>query len=105
MAQDTPLLPSTVLVRSSEQVSSELDGKVVLLSIANGEYYHMNAVGSRVWELLAEPRSVEAVIGILLAEFEVERAVCERDVLPFLSRLMSAGLLRVPMADDARGGS
>lgn len=101
MAQETPLLPSTVVVRSNEQVSSDLDGKVVLLSIVNGEYYHMNEVGSRVWELLAEPRPVSGVIDVLLAEFEVDRAACERDVLPFLGRLQRAGLLQAHSAERA----
>lgn len=91
-----PELPLTaVLVRSPDQVSGDLDGRVVLLSIQNGEYYNMNAVGSRVWALLEKPTTAAALIERLMSEFEVERGKCEREVLVFLEKLRQSGLLKV----------
>lgn len=89
-----PNLNSTV-VRSPDQVSGDLDGKVVLLSIENGEYYNMNEVGSRIWELLEKPTTVVALIDTLVGEFEVDRATCEKEALAFLARLRADKLLQI----------
>jgi hypothetical protein len=46
---DTPHMNGhTVLTRSQEQVSCELDGETVLMSIADGLYYAMDPIGSCV---------------------------------------------------------
>ncbi|MBI5800766.1 MAG: PqqD family protein [Verrucomicrobia bacterium] len=65
------------------------------MSIANGAYYGLDPVGSRIWELIAERRRVGAICEQLLAEFAVDRAKCETQVLAFLHRLANDGLLSV----------
>jgi hypothetical protein len=89
------LLPTTTIVRSPEQVSGDLDGKIVLLSIENGEYYNMNEVGSRIWALLENPMTVTALVDQLLQEFEVERVTCEKEALRFLEQLQQDKLLQI----------
>lgn len=95
MAELPPLTLRSVVVRSADQVSGDLDGKVVLLSIENGEYYHMNEVGSRIWALIEQPLTVEEILARLLVEFDVERATCEQEALTFLDNLRQRRLLRV----------
>lgn len=95
MSEETSLGPQTTIVRSPDQVSGDLDGRVVLLSIENGEYYNMNEVGSRIWALLEKPMTVAALIDTLLAEFEVERATCEKEAMAFLEQLRKDKLLKV----------
>jgi len=91
-----PLLqPDTLIVRSPEQISGELDGRVVLLSIENGEYYDMNKAGSRIWTLLEKPMAVTALIDRLLTEFEVDRVICEKDVRELLEKLLADKLVRI----------
>ena len=90
---DLPL--TSTIVRSPDQVSGDLDGKVVLLSIENGEYYNLNEVGSRIWALLENPLTVAALIETLLTEFDVERATCAAEVQAFLARLQKDKLLRI----------
>lgn len=98
MSAAPELSPDTTIVRSPDQVSGDLDGKIVLLSIESGEYYNMNAVGSRIWVLLEKPMTVAALIDQLLAEFEVERAQCEREALAFLEQLRKDKLLQLESA-------
>jgi Coenzyme PQQ synthesis protein D (PqqD) len=95
MSPDPLLSSATRIVRSPDQVSGDIDGKVVLLSIENGEYYNMNDVGSRIWALLENPIAVGALVDRLVAEFEVEQATCEKEALAFLRQLQSDKLLRV----------
>lgn len=93
---DTPTLTAqSVVVRSPEQVSGDLDGKVVLLSIENGEYYNMNEVGSRIWALLENPMTVAELVGHLTDEFEISAEVCQQEALAFLEQLNKDKLLQV----------
>ena len=89
------LQAETLVVRSPEQVSGELDGRVVLLSIENGEYYDINKVGSRIWALLETPVAVSVLIDQLLAEFEVDHETCDRDVRELLEKLLADKLVRI----------
>lgn len=98
MESETSLTLQSTVARSPDQVSGDLEGKVVLLSIANGEYYNLNEVGSRMWVLLEKPIAVAALIEVLLAEFEVDRATCEQQVMAFLERLRKDKLLLVSAA-------
>lgn len=77
---------------------------MALLSIKNGAYYGMDPVGSRVWELIAQPVRTSAVCETLLGEFNVEKSVCERQVLTFLQQLADADLLEAGDA-SANGDS
>jgi hypothetical protein len=81
--------------RAEEQLSTELDGETVLLSIKNGQYYKLDAVATRIWQLLEEPQSLESLVDQLLAEYEVERDQCTTDVQGYLDELESEGLLAI----------
>ena len=85
----------TTVGQSADLVSVDIAGQTVLMSISQGAYYGTDAVGSRVWQLLAEPRPVAVVVDQLTTEFAVERPTCERHVLGFLQKLADAGVLVV----------
>jgi hypothetical protein len=91
----TQLSLASVVAQSPELVSTQLQGHTALLSITNGSYYGMDRVGSRVWELIAQPRAVAAVVEQLLTEFAVARPTCEQHVLDFLQKLADANLLTI----------
>ena len=89
------LTANSVIVRSSELVSSDIDGEVVMMSIENGKYYGLDKVGSRIWEVLENSLSVSELIDQLLVEFEVERETCEKDVMYFLQKLDDDNMLEI----------
>lgn len=86
---------ASIVVRSSEQVSGDIDAQAVLLSIDTGKYYSMNEMGTRIWARIETPVQVDALVEELLAQFDVQRAVCEAEVLAFLARLQTERLLQV----------
>jgi|SRR6185369_15202882 len=95
MASPLHLSSHATVVRKPGQLSADLDGEVVVLSIAGGQYYDMNEVGSRIWALVERPISVAALIDLLVGEFEVEREICEREVRAFLRELHAGGLVQI----------
>ena len=81
--------------RNPELVSSNLDGETVMMSVESGEYFGLDAVGSRIWELLETPITVANLIDLLVDEFEVSRVECEADTIEFLNHLLDKKLLIV----------
>jgi hypothetical protein len=72
-----------------------MDDETVMMSIEQGEYYGINPVGSRIWELLVQPRTVPALIDILMQEYNAPLEECQQDVLEFLNKLLEKKLVKV----------
>src|SRR3989442_15948699 len=78
---------SSLVVATRDQVSSDLAGEAIVLSLRTGMYYGLAQVGVRVWELVREPILVADLRDVIVREYDVEPERCERDVLDFLSDL------------------
>ena len=76
-------------------VASDIDDEKVMMSVEKGQYYSLDPVGSRVWELIEKPVKVTDLIDALLMKYEADRETCERDVLAFLEDLHEDGILQV----------
>jgi hypothetical protein len=86
---------NTVIACVHSQVSSTLGDEAAVLDMNRGIYYGLDPVGTRVWKLIQEPRSVAEVRDALLAEYEVEPRRCEQDLLKLLAELRDAGLIEI----------
>lgn len=95
---DTPMTLETTIVAIPDQVSSDLQGEAVILSLRDGVYYGLNEVGARIWNLIQQPIAVRAICATLLEEFDVEPDRCERDVLALLGDLAAHNLIEVQRA-------
>jgi hypothetical protein len=91
----TPLTMSSHLVRVPDLLSADMDGDLVMMSVESGEYYGVGGVGPRIWELLEQPITVDAIVAVICAEFEVEETRCREDVLTFARQLVETGLVRL----------
>ncbi len=85
----------SMVTRNEGLVSADMDGETVMMSIENGKYFGMDSIGSRIWEIIEQPRSVSQLCAILLEEFDVEPDQCERDVTEFLEELIKEKLIKV----------
>jgi len=92
---DAALSVHSIVVATSEQVSCPLGEESAILNLKSSMYYGMNPVGTRIWTLLKEPRSVEQLRDTLLNEYQVDAALCERDLLDLLGKMKSEGLIEV----------
>jgi hypothetical protein len=66
------LSAQSVIVAASEQLSSNMGGETVILNLADSTYYGLDPVGTRVWDLVQEPKTVREVVDTLLQEYEVD---------------------------------
>jgi hypothetical protein len=92
--RNLPLQYCTKVVACRDDfIEAEIDDEVVALSIERGICYGMNRVGSRIWKLLAEPIRICDLCGALLAAYQVNSDICERQVLDLLEELRAEGLI------------
>ena len=79
--------------RSPEAIFSEVGEDVVALHVERGHCFGMEKVTAAVWNLLAEPRSVDQLCEALLATYEVGPETCRADVGRLLALLEGEGLV------------
>jgi len=83
-------------IRVKERVVfRDLKGEAVLLNLETGVYFGLDSVGSRIWNLIQEHESLEKVLGILLEEYEVEKARCQKDLLEILAQMNEKGIIEI----------
>jgi hypothetical protein len=79
---------------SEEVLFQEVSGETVLLDLDSEQYFGLDAVGTRVWQLIGAGATAEGVVETLLDEYEVERDRLAADVAELLDKLAEAGLIR-----------
>ena len=92
---DYEISESSTVVAVSDQVSSDLGGEAVILSMKTGIYHGLNEVGAKVWDLIEQPKTVKEIQELIVEKYEVEPEVCHNDLLVLLKDLQAAGLIEV----------
>lgn len=85
---------------SDDVVTREVGGETMLLDLASGTYYGLDAVGGRFWRLLEEGKSVAEARDALLDEYEVGPDQLESDLEALLKDLSANGLVAPPGLSD-----
>ena len=93
MTAQSPLTEDTVVQRSLDVVEAEVDGEVVALNIEKGICYGLNKIGSRIWQLIAEPCRIADIGTRLMGEYDVDEETCRRQVIELLEDLRSEELI------------
>ena len=74
-------------------VFREIQGESVLLHLDTGEYFGLNEVGTRVWQLLGASATLRDVLEGLRQEYEVETEQLEEDLLGLIAELAGKHLV------------
>lgn len=70
-----------------------IDGEMVILNLENEEYFTLDQIATRFWEVVLENGPGDAALETLLEEYEVERSKLEEDMGRWLDRMLELGLL------------
>jgi Coenzyme PQQ synthesis protein D (PqqD) len=81
------------LVRSRDLLTAVVDEDTVMFAPDQGVYFGLDPVGTRVWELLEEPRSIDDLCRILGDEYEIDAETCRTDVGALIAELRGAKLV------------
>lgn len=87
-----------IVLRKDNILSSVVDDETVLLCIENSKYYGIDPVGTSIWNLLDEPRSIELIIITMQELYDVSAEQCRTDVLRFINHLVEKNLVKLQSA-------
>ena len=91
-----PNIPdSATIVAAGDLLTNEFGPELVILNLKDGVYYGLEAAGARIWSLLQKPVTVAAIREVLVSEYDVPPARCERDVRSLVATLVSNGLAQI----------
>ena len=87
------------IARLEGLVTTEVDGEVLILSLDTGHYFHLNEIGSAIWQRLdVAPIRFADLCGALAEDFDVNPAECRSDVAEFVQRMVDKRLVAVTSA-------
>jgi hypothetical protein len=83
-------------------VHETIDGETILINLVSGYYYSLGGCGVEIWNMLAEGRSADDVVGELQSRYEADRDAVPEPVHALIDELLQEELLE-PAGDDAIG--
>lgn len=79
---------------SEDVVAREVGGEMVLLDLNSGQYFGLDTVGGRIWELLSNrPQSLKELSDLIEAEFDAPRERIEADLMTLATQLKDQELI------------
>ena len=66
---------------------------MVMMDIDRGEYFSLNPVATRIWDLLEKPLTEDELCMILIDEYDVEPERCRMEVGELLKDMLRMGLI------------
>ncbi len=91
---NTPVADDALIERNPELFFTDMDGELVMMSVARGEYFGLGGIAPRLWALLETPRTPRFLRETVLAEFDVDEPTCLRDVAEFIANMIAKDLAR-----------
>jgi hypothetical protein len=88
----------STFIRSKDTMFRDVDGEAVILDLHSGTYFGLNAVGTRIWQLLEQHGRLRTVHNELCREYDAAPDKLERDLLGLVARLAEARLGEVKEA-------
>lgn len=87
------------VVLSPDVLSQEVSGETVLLDLESECYFGLDAVGTRIWQLIREGGELRTIYNTLLEEYEVEETRLRADLEALITDACEQGLITL---QDAR---
>lgn len=85
----------SILLRNNDIVFSEIDGETVMMDANFENYFGLDSIGTRVWQLLEEEISFGQLCEKLLNEYDVNQETCLNDVVPFVQHLAEQEMIHI----------
>jgi len=87
------ILMDTKISASKQILSSDIGDEMVMMDINLGKYFSLKGPSGRVWELIGNGTTVQAIFDVLLEEYDVEAEQCQQELLALLKDLHDAEMI------------
>lgn len=79
--------------RCDQVIAQKAENDFLLLNMEDGNYYSLNEIGGRVWQLCDGTHTVSQVVSVLAAEYDAPYPVLEKDVVDLLEDFRKGKLI------------
>jgi Coenzyme PQQ synthesis protein D (PqqD) len=85
----------SIVKLANDVIFQDLDGEAVLLNMRTEIYFGLDAVGTRIWQLLEKHADVRTVSQLLLEHYDITEDQLQNHLLEFIEKLQSKGLVEI----------
>lgn len=82
-----------IITPSPDIISQEIGGETVLLDLKNENYFGLDGVGSRIWQLIEKNGDLQNIYQTLLEEYEVDAEQLQEDLEVLIGNISERGLV------------
>jgi hypothetical protein len=86
---------NTLVAVAKDVVSCDLLEETAILNMKNSVYYGLDPVGTRIWNLIQQPITIQKILDVLLAEYDVEPDRCQVDLYELIEQLIDNELVEI----------
>jgi len=83
---------------SPDVISQEVSGETVLLDLESENYFGLDEVGTRIWQLIKETNNLSLIFDTLMGEYEVTEERLQQDLTVLLTEIEGLGLITLKSA-------
>jgi len=98
-AENAPVESGGIFRKSDGFVARHIAAETIIVPVRGnvgdlGSIYTLNELGSCIWRLLDQPKSLSDIVALVLSETDVDAETAGRDAREFLDALERAGIIR-----------
>ena len=87
-----------VVTLSPDVISQEVSGETVLLDLNSENYFGLDEVGTRIWQLIEASGNLQEIYDTMLSEYEVDADQLLEDMEQLVVDIEKAGLVSLKAA-------
>jgi len=80
-------------IRGEEIAAKVMDGEAIIINLANGIYYSMDKVGGLIWEMIEGGRTLEDMVAMIVARYDVSQEQVKTDIELLVNDLLQENLV------------
>lgn len=75
-------------------VDCDIGGDRALLHVENNSYFTINSTGAALWEAMAQPRTLDELVAVVVEKFDVTAEQCRDDIQAMLTQMNDAQIIQ-----------
>jgi hypothetical protein len=79
--------------RMEQVIAQKAANDLLLFNMGDGNYYSLNGIGGRIWELCDGNHSVSQLVVAIAAEYDASAEVLDKDIVDLLEGLQNGKLI------------
>ncbi|OSQ53519.1 PqqD family peptide modification chaperone [Marivita geojedonensis] len=94
-----------IIEKREHQLEADIGPETLMMRVESGHYFSVEETGQAIWRSIEGSTSVSGIIDLLLAEYDVDRGICEVQTMSFLNDLLDHGLIIRVGTNETLSGS